>query len=132
MGTKPTFQTRPWTVDAVAMTKQEIDQAVLDIVQRASRGKGSRPKYVTSYQILNRLKKPIRNFIQKTGKSGKGGGWYDSGAQVVKRACLRLYKAGEIEQPEYFDTRGVHFDIRDQIGQPVRAGYSVCGLYRVK
>jgi hypothetical protein len=54
------------------MTKDEIDEAVLEIVKRASRGKCARPKYVTSYQILNRLKKPIRNYIQRTARVAGG------------------------------------------------------------
>lgn len=107
----------------------DIVTEVRDVLRAASTGKGSRPTFLTAYQILGRLPEPLRaRLIQERGVPGSGAGQCYAGASVVQGAAQMLNRTGEVEIA-YLDTAGLTFDI----GEPVEvsAGYQVCGIYRL-
>jgi hypothetical protein len=111
-----------------------LDREVVLALRRGRRGKTppGAHKWMTAYQILNRLPKRVRVYLQtNVARAGKGAGWFQSAATAVARACERVEKAtGEIEKSlVYFDTTGVLFAVKDQ-RSPVEAGFGVCGIYR--
>lgn len=111
------------------MTKN--DEALVDeiraVLANAARGKGPRPHFLTSYQILNRLPQSMRlQLISEHGSPGAGAQTHHSAVSVVA-GCLQKM-GGEIERM-YLDARGVTFDVE---GAPVFAGYPVVGLYRLR
>lgn len=116
-------------VDAPAastpLTRADIAADVRRVLQRASKGKGSRPQWLTAYQILDRL--PQRELlVDERGMPGKDAGAHQAAASVVADA-IRYELKDEVEVT-YFDNVGVLFEID---GVPVRAGFPVCGIYRI-
>lgn len=106
-----------------------MDEVRLVLVA-ASPGKGDQPHYMTAYQILGRLNEIRRQMTEERGGGvGAGAGVYYSAASVVEQACQMLVKRGEAELT-YMATEGLWFDV-DGL-PPVRAGNSVCGLYRLR
>jgi hypothetical protein len=102
-----------------------VVRAIRGVLERAAKGKGLHSHYVTSYQIIDRLPKGMRvGLIEKHGKAGRGAG---SHASAAKHVAKLLDGMAGIDV-EYFDTRGVAFRLGPE---QVKAGFSVCGLYRL-
>ena len=102
---------------------------VEDVLAHAARGKGRRiPRFMTAYQILERLDQPLRGRLERQyGSSGKGAHHYFGAATSVAKAAVMLEKQGKI-RIEYIDTSGIEAGRR---GKTVEPGYSVCGIYQV-
>lgn len=84
--------------------KDKVIEEVRNVLGHAAAGKGPGPHYVTTYQVIARLPKPIRAaLIAEHGKVGAGAGDWTSAATYV--ASL-LKNMSDVEY-EYFDTRGV-------------------------
>ncbi|WP_437568288.1 hypothetical protein [Sorangium sp. So ce542] len=107
------------------------DEVLIDEIRaalaNAAKGRGSRPHFLTSYQILNRLSQSTKlRLISEHGSPGAGAQTYHSAASVIA-GCLQKM-GGEVERM-YLDARGAAFDVD---GAPVSAGYPVVGLYRLR
>jgi hypothetical protein len=103
----------------------EIIQTIRRVLAQAAKGKGQYPQYMTAYQILDRFPMAMRTtLIEQYGKSGAEVGNWSSAAKHIANLLKGM---GGIEV-SYFDTRGVNFRIG---GEERRAGYKVCGLYRI-
>ncbi|MBI4508762.1 MAG: hypothetical protein HY698_03940 [Deltaproteobacteria bacterium] len=109
----------------------DIVETVYEVLTRANRGKGARPRAMTAYAVLDRLPLDLRdNLIHERGMPGKGSGSTYSAAQVVSDACEILAR----ETPPrvkitYHDCEGERYRVADQW---IEAGYSggVCARYR--
>lgn len=105
--------------------KDKVIDAILGVLQRAAAGKGPAPHYVTTYQVIQRLPKPMRDaLIAEHGPVGAGAGDWTSAATFVANLLKNL---SGVER-DYIDTRGVKFCLDDD--EP-RAGNEVCGLWRL-
>ncbi|MCL2726637.1 MAG: hypothetical protein FWD69_19630 [Polyangiaceae bacterium] len=111
-----------------AKERQALAPFIRQVLQSASSGKGSRPHYLTSYQIVERLPAPERSTLIATyGRGGKGAGRADTAPAVIAKV-LKHELAGEVDV-QYMDVSGTHFMVD---GQVVEAGYGVVGLYRLR
>lgn len=112
----------------MSLMPSEIVDEVRDVLQNANRGKGTQPTFLTAYQILERLPKPIKDRLnqERTG-AGKGTGVYYGAASVVSDAAEVLERRGLVEVA-YLDCSGI--EIKGT--QPVVPSFGVCGLYRAK
>jgi len=109
--------------------RDELDACVLDILKNANPGRGTRPKGISAYQIVDRLPDHIAEpLIKKGGIGGRGGGVRGqlSAAQECQHAAMRLANKGLVKY-DYFDAKGLAFHVRKQW---VDAGYAVSTLYR--
>jgi hypothetical protein len=103
----------------------EVIQGIRHVLDLAAKGKGAHPQYITAYQILDRLPKVLRaSVIAQHGDSGEGAKSWSSAAKYIANLIKGM---GGVER-SYLDTRGVEFRIGDE---KRRAGYKVCGLYRL-
>lgn len=103
----------------------EIVDEVRSILAAARRGKGSRPNFLTAYQILNRLDEPTRaRLIAERSAGGSGAGTFFAAPSVVSKAA-RLIPGIEIE---YLDAGGLSATVG---AEQVVPSYDVCGLYRL-
>jgi hypothetical protein len=103
----------------------EIVDEIRGILSLASRGKGSRSNFLTSFQILNRLSEPTRQrLIRERSMGGAGGGTY-SAPNVISTAAQSIPDV----VVEYIDTGGLSIDVADQT---VRPSNTVCGIYRIE
>ena len=110
--------------DPMLMTT-DILPHVRQVLELASRGKGTDPTFFTSYQILDRLPATVRDrIIQERGLGGRGSGTSYSASSLVGDAAERV--EGVIVS--YLDTSGLTAAVS---GQTVAPGNAVCGLYRV-
>lgn len=103
-----------------------LDQ-IRHVLRKAAKGKSNpkRPQYLTGYQILHRLPTTTKDsLIQLYGDPGANAGKHYTAASHIDKALRNL--RGEI-QVEYLDAQGITFDGK----VPTRAGYPVCGLYRL-
>lgn len=111
---------------APPLTHSDIADDVRRALREASKGKGTRPQLLTAYQILDRI--PQRDqLIRERGMPGREAGVHHAAASVV-RDSIRYDLKNEVEV-EYFDNVGVVFEVG---GNHVRAGFPVCGLYRLR
>jgi hypothetical protein len=111
-----------------AKERQALAPFIREVLQNANPGKGARPHYVTSYQIVERLPAAERAALITTyGHGGKGAGRADTAPAVVAKV-LKHELAGEVDV-EYMDINGTHFTID---GRDVDAGYGIVGLYRLR
>jgi len=102
---------------------------VTDVLARAAVGRGRQPRYMTAYQILQRLDPPLRvQLIRQYGTSGKGAGHYYGAATSVAKSAQMLEKRGAV-RIDYIDTHGIEVGRK---GRTVEPGYSVCGIYRLR
>jgi hypothetical protein len=106
--------------------QDKVIEEVRNVLGRAAAGKGPAPHYVTTYQVIARLPKPMRAaLVAEHGKVGAGAGDWTSAATYVA-TLLRNMSGVEYD---YFDTRGVKFCLDDD--EP-KAGNDVIGLWRLK
>ncbi len=107
---------------------KEIVDEVRAILEQAARGKSPTTKYLTAYQILDRLPSDrYDQLVNQRGRGGKGEGVYYAATSVVAKAAEMVCNDsdGDID---YIDTGGLKVEIKDQIVEP---SYEVCGLYRL-
>lgn len=109
---------------------KEIVDEVRIVLGRAAKGKspGSTTKYLTAYQILDRLPVDLRDrIINERGRGGTGEGVPYAAPSVVAMAAQMVCKdtGGTID---YIDTAGLKVQVKDQCVEP---SYEVCGLYRL-
>ena len=99
---------------------------VADILRNAHSGKGgTRPQFLSAYQILNRFPDNARQeLIQRYGEAGKGAGGAYSAVSYIS-SIARSLEGIEIV---YLDTDGVSFNVGSASVTP---GYTLCGLYRL-
>ena len=98
------------------------------VLSHAARGKGRSPRFMTAYQILERLEQPLRAQLdQQYGGSGMGAGHYFGAATSVAQAAAMLEKRGSVHI-EYIDTAGIE---TGRPGKTIKPGYSVCGIYQI-
>jgi len=102
----------------------DIVEEVRVVLERAHRGKGDRPNYLTAFQILERLPAVTRERLigERTG-GGAGAGTAFASPSVVSQAA-RMAGA----EVDYMDCAGLSIDVA---GQAVRPGFEVCALYRL-
>ncbi len=106
----------------------DIKSEVLKVLRDAATGRGSTPRFLTSYQILARLPDAMRAQLQaERGNAGEGGGQHYGPATVVAKAGELLKGAG-LARIEYWDTGGVTFTIAGQSDAP--ASFAVCALFQ--
>ena len=106
---------------------RDIIDDVRDVLLQAHQEKGSRPHYLTAYQILDRLPENLRSqLIEERTLGGKDTGEHYSAASLVSDATELLKPNIEID---YIDTEGLSINIA---GTLVNPGYEVCGLYRIQ
>jgi hypothetical protein len=117
--------TSPATNGAPFLTHGELATDVREVFRRASKGKGTRPQWLTAYQVLERLPQRDR-LIAERGMPGEGAGVHHAAASVV-RDSIRLHLKSEVEVT-FLDTRGIRFEIA---GVAVAAGFPVVALYRM-
>lgn len=104
----------------------ELATPILDILARASRGKGPRPHYLTAYQILLRLPDAVRQaLIAEYGEPGRGAGKNFTAVSRVAQV------ARDVAEYDYMDARGLSFEF-DEGEEGIEAGFPVIGLYRAK
>lgn len=109
--------------------RNALDACVLQILKDANPGKGTRPKGISAYQIVDRLPDHLAvPLITVGGIGGKGNGksGHLSAAQECQRAAMRLASKGLVKY-EYFDAKGISFKVRNTV---IDAGYAVSTLYR--
>ncbi|HEY1693405.1 MAG TPA: hypothetical protein VGG39_14660 [Polyangiaceae bacterium] len=107
--------------------KDQVVDEIRNVLRGASAGKGAAPHYVTTYQVIARLPKSMREaLIAEHGKVGAGAGSWTSAATYV--ASLLKNMSGV--EYDYFDTRDTKFCL-DESDEP-RAGNPVCGIWRLK
>jgi len=105
-----------------------IKSEVLAVLRAAKKGKGKIPRFLTSYQVLARLPKPIRTrLLAERGNAGDGGGQHYGPATVVAKAGELLTNEG-LARIEYWDTGGITFAIAGQPDAP--ASFPVCALFQ--
>lgn len=110
-----------------AFTRQDLVEQVRHVLEEARRGKGDEPWFVTSYQILARLPRPMRDWlVARHGRPGEGSGHHHSAAQQVAHIAARM--VGE-ENKAYLDSGNVLFDVK--LGEPIRAGFELCAIFRL-
>jgi hypothetical protein len=106
----------------------DIKSDALAVLHAAATGRGSVPRFLTSYQILARLPDAIRVRLQtERGHAGEGGGRHYGPATVVAQAG-ELLKGDGLVRIEYWDTGGVTFTIAGQPDAP--ASFAVCALFQ--
>jgi hypothetical protein len=112
--------------------KDQLFEEIRLVLENASRGRGSRPKFIAAYQILDRLK-PMRRqeLIRRYAKPGRGAKRHFSAASIVATVADRGVRDGRFERV-YVDTRNLYFGVKDVAESPIAAGYGVCRLYRLK
>jgi hypothetical protein len=114
------------------LTRAESDLLLAEIeavLRKAARGRGTRPRYLTAYQILARLNAQTRTaLINRYAPPGKNAKRHFSAASLVARVADRGVRAKRFERA-YLDTRDLYFEVRG-VPYGVIAGYPVCGLYR--
>lgn len=97
---------------------------IMKVLSQGAKGKSKRPQFMTSYQILHRLPVATKSaLIGQYGDPGANAGKHYTAASHIDRALRNL--RGRI-QVEYLDAKGISFG-----GGGTRAGYPVCGLYRL-
>ena len=100
----------------------DIKEEVRSILAAARTGKGRRPNFLTSFQILARLSASTRDrLIAERVGTGKGFG----PASVVSRAAQSI--PGVVV--EYMDCVGLSVDVD---GNSVVPSYEVCGIFRLE
>jgi len=101
---------------------------VLTVLRDAARGKkGSRPHYVTAYQILARLQPALRRRIERERTpGGRGNRHHYSAATLIGQAAKAL---GRDVETACVDTEGLRILAGGRCVQP---GYRVCNLYRLR
>ena len=105
----------------------DIVDAVEAILREAAKGKGDRPNFLTSYQILDRLPQPTRDrLIQERGIGGEGAGAPFTAPSLISQAAAML---GDRVVIDYIDNRGLLFEVA---GQQCRGGVWVCAIYRLR
>lgn len=106
----------------------DIKPDVLQVLRDAATGKGTVPRFLTSYQILARLPETVRaRLLAERGNAGDGGGQHYGPATVVAKAGEVLEREGVV-RIEYWDTGGVTFTIAGQPDAP--ASFAVCALFQ--
>jgi len=106
----------------------DLVEAIRDVLAKAARGKGTDPQFLTSYQVLNRLPRDLRDELIRTrGLPGKGTKRQHTAVGVVA-TTLESIVGADVEKA-YFDSKGAWFDVGDEC---VRAGFGLCALYRKK
>lgn len=104
---------------------QDVDQ----VLSGAARGKGPRPRFMTAYQILDRLDSPLRRqLVQQYGPPGLGARNYYGAATAVAKAATMLSQRGRV-RVEYIDTTGL--ETKTRRGTMVKPSFSVCGIYQI-
>jgi len=107
------------------VNEAEVVQAIRKVLETAATGRGRYPQYITAYQIFDRLPVAMRAaLIGQYGRSGEGAGSWSSAAKHI----ANLIKAMSGIETSYLDTRGLEFRVGEERR---RAGYKVCGLYRL-
>jgi len=107
---------------------KDIRSDVRRILASAATGKpvGWKPQYVTAYQIFRRLPSAIRHrLVAERGKPGKGSGNEFAAASVVAMACRGMPDV----RIRRLDTEGITFETGTN--RIAKAGYKVCGIYRL-
>lgn len=110
------------------MKRQDLEEAVRDVLKKASKGKGQTPRMLTTYQILNRIPFDVRmelfdKYVKKVGKNSKA--YFTSASRIGKVASSM-----KDVQVEYIDTKELVFELWD--GLIFKPGNRVCGLYQLK
>jgi hypothetical protein len=104
----------------------DIVDEVRSVLIAAHRGKGIRPNFLTSYQILARLSETTRSqLISERSSGGAGAGIVFGGPSVVSRAAMRI--PGVVI--EYMDSVGLSIDVA---GDRIVPSNEVCGLFRLE
>jgi hypothetical protein len=112
--------------------KQQLLDEIRAVLKRANKGRGMRPKFIAAYQILDRLKRQRREeLIRRYARPGQGAQKHFSAASIVARVADKGVRDGEFESA-YVDTRSLFFAVRGVLTSPVKAGYGVCRLYRLR
>ncbi len=102
----------------------DIASAVRAVLLRAPMGKGDERHFMTSYQILAKLKSTLREtLIRERGLPGKGAGVHFTAARLVAAAAEGLPGI----QTSYLAPARLEFRVGKE---SVQAGYAVCSLYR--
>lgn len=116
--------------DAIAQRPLQAADIVDDVrrvLRSASRGKGTRPSFLTAYQVLNRLRDRAQ-LIAEHGRGGRGHGTHFAAPSVVVNALKRLRRSGEVVVT-FLDTADLQMTIGNET---VSAGNRVCALYRMR
>ena len=105
---------------------ERIAEAIRTELSNAARGKGTRPHFLTAYQLLDRFPPELqKELIDAYGAPGQGAGKHYTAASRVAGVVRDLPDV----EVEYLDARGLLFD---QEEDEVRSGYPVIGIYRMK
>jgi transcriptional regulator with XRE-family HTH domain len=93
----------------------------------ATDGKGTEPGFLTSYQILERLRPDLRDKLIET-RGGVGAG---SGASFspTRDIGIAIDAMGDEVEKRYIDARGMSFRVADEM---VTSGYPLISIYRIK
>jgi hypothetical protein len=109
------------------LTPSEIKKEVRNVLLHAARGKGTRPNFLTAYQIFDRLPPDIK--ARLIAERGAIGGQH-SGAQYT--AASVVSQAAELLGPdvviEYLDTQNLAVQVN---GNTITPGNGVCAVYRL-
>ena len=83
--------------------------------------------YVSAYQLFNKLPAEIQDELAARGSSGRGGGWYDSGAKAISKMLMEM--SGQVESA-VMESTGVKFFFEGQEYIEPGDRYAF-GLYRL-
>ena len=104
---------------------RDIADEVRAVLRSAHVGKGTERRFLTAYQILERLPAPLRDeVIADRGLPGKGGGSNYSAASLIADAAESLHGV----ETAFLDCGGITFSVGKHEVVP---GYPLCGLYRI-
>lgn len=109
----------------MAIARDVLATAVLDVLAQAAKGKGTHPHYLTAYQILKRLPDDLRvALVAEYGEPGRGAGKKFTAVSRVAQV------ARDVAEYDYLDARGLAFELDE--GEEIAAGYPVIGVYRAR
>lgn len=108
--------------------KDEIRKVLSDSFHR--RARPTERLFATAYQIFNQLPEGVRAQVADAGQSGRGAGWYHSGAKVIAKMLVEMSQNNEVDVA-MVDARDVTFNFEGQ-EVPIQPGSLYgCGLYRL-
>ena len=108
--------------------------AMIDDVRRvldeAAIGKSQEQCFLTAYQVLDRMRDEYRNrLVEGTGALGGEGAGVQYSASSAVAAIMKTEQLKDIVETKYIDAQSIQFQVA---GQQIRAGYCVCGIYRLR
>jgi hypothetical protein len=107
----------------MSIRPKQIVNEVRHVLACASKGKGQTPCFLSVFQILDRLPRPLRDqIIKETTRGGKSTKKSLAATSVVARAAEYIPNVGR----GYMDTGGLSVIVA---GKELTLGYTICRLY---